>query len=118
MKYNGPEKRKFIRITASCTVSYKPEEVDSHHDITFTRDISQGGAIITTDKSFTPGTALAIVIRLPSLPEKIEATVKVVNCREVVKNSIYETRVKFIDLSPQYVQRLGEFVEAKSGGKK
>lgn len=118
--YGGPERRKFPRLEANFVISYKIEqlppddeggEILQGHDLSQTKNVSQGGVLITTNQLFKKGSYLAMVIRFPLLPQKIEVTGEVVDSREIVKNLIYETRVRFVGLDENFFEKLGAFIE-------
>ena len=44
---------------------------------------------------------------------KIEVTGEVVDSKEVVRDLIYETRLKFIDLDEDFFRDLGEFIKER-----
>jgi len=108
--YKGPERRKYPRVDATFVVSYRIKEVPDSYDLVQTRNISQGGMLITTNQYFEKGTQLALTIRFPFVSQKILATGEVVACKEVVKNLLYETRLKLLDLDMEVFQKIGEYV--------
>jgi len=110
MRYIGPEKRKYLRFNANYVVSYRMKEAGKDFDLTQTKDVSQGGAIITADKKFEKGVQIVMRVRFPFMPDRLEITGEVVECREVIKGSVYEIRMKFVDLAPEYFSRIGEFI--------
>ncbi len=117
-QYSGPERRKFPRTQATFVVSYRIKDMPDEYDLTQTRDVSQGGILITTNRFFGEGVHLKITIRFPFVPQKIEATGEVVESREVVKNVIYETRIRFIDLDMSIFEDIGKYIEKLLAKKK
>jgi hypothetical protein len=109
--YNGPERRKFQRMEANFVVSYRIKEFPDGYDLTQTKNVSQGGMLLTTNRLFEKGTCLAMTIRFPFVTQKIEITGEVVSSKEVVRELIYETRIKFLDLDREFFRKLGEFIE-------
>ncbi|MDD3297032.1 MAG: PilZ domain-containing protein [Candidatus Omnitrophica bacterium] len=109
--YSGPERRKFSRMDANFVVSYRIKEFPDGYDLTQTKNVSQGGILLTTNKVFDKGTFLAMTIRFPLVPQKIEVTGEVIASKEIVRDLIYETRIKFLDLDEEFFQKLGEFIE-------
>lgn len=95
MKYSGQEKRKHPRIDGRFIVSYRVLEEEDNVDISQTKNLALGGMLLTTNKKFTPGTNLALEIRLPFHPEPITIIGKVKESREITKNLIYDTRLEF-----------------------
>ncbi len=112
-KYKGPERRKHSRLTANFIVSYRIKEPSSPFDLSQTKDISQGGLLLTTNKKFDQGTLLAMTIRFPFLVEKIQLTGQVVGSQEKVKDLIYETHIKFQDSDQALLKEIGEFIEKR-----
>lgn len=112
-RYDGPERRKYLRLDANCVVSYKRKQFVELFNMSQTQNVSQGGAIITTDKPFDKGMQLSIMIKFPFLTENLKITGEVVDSKEIVKDNIYETRVKFLDLPPECFYKMGEFIELK-----
>ncbi len=112
-KYSGPEKRKHPRIEANFVVSYRIKEPGKGYDLSQTKNVSQGGMLLTTNRAFQKGTYLAMSIRFPLVPHKIEVTGEVVDSKEVVRDLIYETRIKFLDLDEDFFRDLGKFIEER-----
>lgn len=109
-EYSGPEKRKHPRLSANFVISYRIKEMVDGYDLSQSKNVSQGGILLTTNRLFSKGTFLAMTIRFPLIPQKIEVTGEVVHSREVVRDLIYETRIKFLDLDEDFFQKLGEFI--------
>lgn len=110
-KYSGPERRKYPRAEANFVVSYVIKEIQDDYDLTQSRNVSQGGILITTNRYFSKGVKLAMHIRLPFITQRIEVTGEVVDCKEKVKNLIYETRIKFLDLDMGIFEEIGKHIE-------
>ncbi len=106
----APERRQYPRTEASLVVSYRIKERTSDYDITQSKNLSQGGMLLTTNRDFSGGALLIMTLRLPFMPEALEVTGKVVHSREIVRDLIYDTRVQFAGLDDRTVIRLGEFV--------
>ena len=111
MVYQGPEKRRHPRIKASFVVSYRPLEKEEAADLSQTKNFSQGGMLLTTNRAFPEGTFLKMLIRLPLLRDKINLIGKVLESKEVVKNLIYETRIVFQNLEEEIERVFKETVE-------
>ena len=109
--YSGPEKRKFPRVDANFVISYRIKEMVDGYDLTQSKNVSQGGILLTTNRLFNKGTMLAMTIRFPLIPQKIDVTGEVVDSKEVVRDLIYETRIKFLDLDEDFFKKLGEFIQ-------
>lgn len=112
-KYSGPERRKHPRLNANFVISYRLKDIPDDSDLSQTRNVSQGGLLLTTNKQFDNGTMLAITIRFPFVLQKIEVTGEVVDSKEIVRNLLYETRIKFLDLDMDIFQKLGEFINER-----
>ncbi len=110
-EYNGPERRKYHRLNASFIVSYRVKEPPSDFDLSQTKDVSQGGLLLTTNKKFAQGTVLIMTIRFPFVAEKLKLDGQVVSSQEKVKNLIYETHIKFKDSDEAFLKRIGEFIK-------
>ena len=118
INYEGPERRKSPRIEANFVVSYKIEEMPEGYDLSQTKNISQGGLLITTNRGFEKGSFLTINIRIPFVPQKIKLKGEVIDSSERVRDLIYETRVKFIGLDEAFFKKLGEFIQKTLGTEK
>lgn len=90
------EKRKYPRIPGHFVVSYRVMEKQEKMEISQTKDLSAGGMRITTDNKFEPGTELILEVRLPVSSELIKLVGTVIDSREVSKNWVYDTRIKFV----------------------
>jgi len=108
--YKGPERRKYPRIDATFVVSYKPKEISEEYDLVQSKNVSQGGMLITTNRHFEKGTQLELMIRFPFVSQKIIVTAEVVDCREIAKNFLYETRLRLLDLDMEIFKKIGEYV--------
>lgn len=98
MTYTGPERRKHPRVAGKFVVSYRIKAEVDNYDITQTRNLSLGGMLLTTNRNFSPGTILAIDVRLPFFIDAISFTGKVLDSKEVVKELIYDTYIQFLDI--------------------
>lgn len=110
-KYTGSERRKFPRANANFVVSYRLKHYPGTYDLSQTKNVSQGGMLITTNKKFDNGVQLAMTIRFPFVEQKIEVVAEVMDTREVVKGLIYETRLKFVNLPEGFFKELGDFIK-------
>jgi Tfp pilus assembly protein PilZ len=109
--YQGPERRKSPRMAVNFVVSYRIEDAADSFDLSQTKDLSQGGMLLTTNKPFEAGTRLLMILRFPLVPQKIEVTGIVVGSREVVRDIIYETRIQFLNIDQEFFNKLGEFIK-------
>ena len=108
--YSGEERRKQPRMTANFVVSYRIKKFPDGYDLSQTKNVSQGGMLLTTNKLFEKGTYLAMTIRFPLSPQKIEVTGEVVSSKQIVRDLIYETRIRFLDLDEEFFRKLGDFI--------
>lgn len=102
MVYNGPERRKYPRISGRFIVSYRILEESDAVDVSQTKNLSLGGMLLTTNKPFEAGTNLALEIRLPFDPNPIMVIGKIVESREVTKDLIYDTRLAFLAIDERH----------------
>ncbi|MBU1523693.1 MAG: hypothetical protein KKG50_03410 [Candidatus Omnitrophica bacterium] len=110
-KYSGSEKRKHPRIGANFIINYRVKQVPNNYDLSQTKDVGQGGSLLTTNRKFEKGTILAVTVRFPYTVEKVELTAEVVGSEEVARNLVYNTRIKFLDLDKEFFQELGKFIQ-------
>ncbi len=102
MAYEGPDRRQHPRVSARFIVSYRILEEANNVDITQTKNISLGGMLLTTNRSFGVGTNLALEIRLPFDPNPIMIVAKVLESREISKDLIYDTRLIFLAVDERH----------------
>ncbi len=102
MSYAGPERRRVPRVSGRFIVSYRILEEADNADISQTKNLSLGGMLLTTNKQFTPGTNLALEIRLPFDPNPIMIIGKVIDSKQVIKDLIYDTRLQFIAVDEKH----------------
>jgi len=110
MVYSGVERRKHPRVYGRFIVSYRILDENNNVDITQTKNISLGGMLLTTNRQFSPGTKLAIEIRLPFDPNPILLIGKVLESREIIKGLIYDTRMEFLAVDEKHREAIGETV--------
>ena len=111
MGAEGAEKRKYPRVDARFIVSYRIIEHDKIIDITQTKNLSLGGILFTTTQYFTPGTQLAVDMRVPVDPNPVEIVGKVVDSCKVAKGgSIYNTRIEFLTIDEQHANKIKETI--------
>jgi len=111
MGYGGPERRKDARVSGRFIVSYRILEESNNVDISQTKNISLGGMLLTTNRSFSPGTNLAIEIRLPFDPNPIMLIAKVLQSHEVTKELIYDTRMQFLAVDEKHKHVINQTVD-------
>ncbi|OQX80530.1 MAG: hypothetical protein B6D56_04855 [Candidatus Omnitrophica bacterium 4484_70.1] len=111
--YKGEERRKYPRAKISFIVSYRIKHPEESYDLSQTKDASQGGMLLTTNREFEKGTYLEMIIRFPFVPYKIRLLGEVVDSKKVVTNLIYETRIRFVGPHKNFFKELGEFIKEK-----
>lgn len=95
------ERRKFPRIEENFVVSYRVYGDTQLFDTSHTKNVGEGGMLLTMNRAFDKGTILAIEIRLPLLPISIRLLGKILESKEVAKNLIYEARLSFTYMDDQ-----------------
>ena len=113
-EYDNRNRRKARRGDANFVISYHMQKEDANYDLTQTKNVSQGGMLLTTNRKFEKGTRLDMTMQFPFLDDKIQVVGEVVGTKEVLKDLIYETRLKFYDLKFQYSKKLDNFVKEHS----
>jgi len=109
-EYAGTEKRKYPRANGRFIVSYRVIPDNSNADISQTKNLSLGGMLLTTNCAFSPGTSLALEIRLPFDPDPIMTIAKVLESKEITKGVIYDTRLTFLAIDEKHRKVIGETV--------
>tara|TARA_B100000315_G_C14398172_1_gene505204 strand:+ start:121 stop:471 length:351 start_codon:yes stop_codon:yes gene_type:complete len=107
------ERRKRPRLPTTYLVRYKLRYSDTAYDINNTKDISQGGALLFTNQLFEKGEQLEMHVKFPFAKKEIAVIAEVVLCQEVLKNSVYETRLKFIEIDEEIKRMLGELISCR-----
>ncbi|MEW6173042.1 MAG: PilZ domain-containing protein [Bacillota bacterium] len=110
--YQGPERRRYPRLNIGFIVSHRVKDTDDHYYLSQTKNISQGGMLLTTGRQYDASTHLEMTLRFP-FSRKIKVTGEVLESREIARNLIWATRVQFLDMETIISQQLGDFVEAK-----
>jgi hypothetical protein len=111
----GKERRRYPRLSATFVTSYKVKQIPNDFDLSQTKNVGQGGVLLTTTRKFSAGTQLALMVKFPFVPQRIEVSATVVDSKEVAKNMIYETRLAFADLDKKFFKELGEFIKQRLG---
>ena len=104
------ERRAHPRTDANLVVSYRSKDIGSSYDISQSKNLSQGGMWLTTNRAFTGGSLLTMTLRLPHMPDAIEVIGKVVVSKEIVRELIYDTHVQFARLDDRARKQLSSFV--------
>lgn len=104
------ERRAHPRTEANLVVSYRSRGIGSSYDISQSKNLSQGGMLLTTNRALAGGALLTMTLRLPHMPDAIEVIGKVVMSKEIVRELIYDTHVQFARLDDLARNQLGSFV--------
>ncbi|MDJ0862167.1 MAG: PilZ domain-containing protein [Gammaproteobacteria bacterium] len=104
------ERRAHPRVEANLVVSYRDRGLGGGYDISQSKNVSQGGMLLTTNRGFSGGSLLTMTLRLPHMPDAIEVTGKVVTSREIVRELIYDTHVQFARVDDRARKQLKRFV--------
>ena len=110
-EHDDRDRRKYRRGDANIVVSYHIQKEDANYDLTQTKNVSQGGMLLTTNRKFDKGTRLDMTMQFPFLDDKIRVVAEVVGSKEILKDLIYETRLRFYDLRGQWPKKLDNFVK-------
>jgi hypothetical protein len=110
-EYGGVEKRKYPRANGRFIVSYRVIPNNNNADISQSKNLSLGGMLLTTNCQFSPGTNLALEIRLPFDPDPIMTIAKVLESKEITKGVIYDTRLVFLAIDEKHRKVIGETVD-------
>jgi len=117
MSYAGPERRKNPRARGRFIVSYRILNEADNIDITQTKNICQGGMLLTTNRNFEPGTSLAVEIRLPFERNPILLIGRVIDSHEITKDLIYDTRLEFMAIDENHRTIINKTVDYYIGKK-
>ena len=118
---HGKERRFGPRVEENFVVSYRVYGDVKTLDTSHTKNIGEGGMFLTTNRTFDHGTMLALELRLPFAPIPIRLLGKVIECREIAKNLIYETRLSFTYMdseSKEYVKNTVSYFVKKDRDQK
>lgn len=108
------EKRKAIRIEKAIAVQYKDALYkDNTWDMTFVKDISEGGMHITTSRYYPHNSILIFRLELPSRPFLcLEPKGRVVECEKSGSvEGTYMTRIEFADLDEDTRRLIREYID-------
>ena len=101
-EWNQEERRRHPRIRKHFILTYYSQERPTDkHDMSQLKDISMGGVCFMTSQRYEPSTKLILELKTPYLAETTRMEGTVVDSREKLADILYETRLKFAELSPQ-----------------
>jgi len=114
-----PERRVYKRIKKHFILSYfELTNPEIRYDASQLKNISLGGMCFVTAKPFSRGALLGIELKTPFMAELTHLEGSVLESHEKLKNIIYETRLKFENLTPQaefVISRLIQYFEKEAG---
>ncbi len=72
--------------------------------------------LLTTARAFAPGSRLVIQARLTfqGSPRLVQGTAEAVGSREIVRDLLYESRVRFLDLDRRSFQIIEDFCKGNA----
>lgn len=114
--FSGSERRRGPRVNKNFVVSYRVYGEADNVDISQTRNIGEGGMMLTTNRAFDTGTILSFEIKLPFLPSPIRMLGRILESKEIARNLIYETRLIFTymdDESKEVIKNTVDFFSKK-----
>lgn len=111
------EKREYPRMNRGLMIRYKIMELPEGYDLSLTKNVSQGGVLLTTNKLFEKGSRLLLTLKFPFDPEKgVNVVGEVIDSRELIKGNAYETRIRFLDLDEDTAKKLGDSIKKRQEG--
>ncbi|MFH1093896.1 MAG: PilZ domain-containing protein [Candidatus Omnitrophota bacterium] len=112
-KLDMPDKRVHTRFNMQlplCFSRFKPGH-ESEFDIKgLTINISAGGILLKTDRSFSPGTTIELMLELSKNDEDIQCLARIVRCELGDEERSCNIAVSFLDLTHPERNRLSEFL--------
>ncbi len=116
-KYQGPERRDYMRLGADCAVDYvklsgdlKP--VRDIADNSYSKDISASGIKIVTSEKITVGSFLELHIKIPSVNRFLTAIGKVMRCEMEGKKN-FRIAISFVWINKRDRELMDEYVKSK-----
>ena len=111
------ERRRYQRLTGGYLVYYRIKGPSGNYNLTRTKNISRGGMLLTVDRPFEKMTNMEFLIRGPfTHGVDVAITGVVLECRELVKDFIYEARIEFSESDIKSLDKLDEFIKQSSEG--
>ncbi len=108
-----PERRKYLRIKKNFILSYYTKSEPSvRYKVSQMKNISKGGMCFITSQKYAPETMLIVELRTPYFADITYLEGIVLESHEKIPGIIYETRLRFENLSPQatfLLDKLEEF---------
>lgn len=115
--YQGPERRKYMRLDADCAVNYVPlsKELKPLSDLTensYSENISGGGIKFIAKELHQEGAILELQIKIPSLEQFITAIGKIVRVEKKEKNG-YDVAMAFIWIKDKDIKAIDSYIKKK-----
>ena len=111
-EWKQEERRHYIRIEKHFIITYcEKNDPEQKHDISQLRNISLGGMCFVTSKKFDPNTPMDIELKTPYFSGTAHMEGVILESHEKVSDLIYETRLRFDNLSPHAEVVLKKIVE-------
>jgi c-di-GMP-binding flagellar brake protein YcgR len=104
------ERRRYTRIPECLQIAYVILPAESIKEY-ITKDISQGGIRFLTYECIPKGSCLKIRITFPKTLFSFEALVKCMWVREVAYSEEFEVVVEFVDLPPDFLEYLVNYIK-------
>ena len=105
------ERREYVRVGKQLILSYfLPSDPSKKFDLSQMKNVSRGGICFVTTEQYLPMTCLAVELMTPYLTETSHLTGLVIESTEKIPGLLYETRMKFDQLSPVAVAFLEEMI--------
>ncbi len=117
MKKGDPlGKRNYYRLKATYLVNYRPQGDKGsigNYNYALTKDIGAGGLLIMSEKNFSKGTVMEMIISLPMYPGKrLKAIGEVISDFPAdVYKPLYPTRIRFVEFNNEAFNKLKAFIE-------
>ena len=108
----GDERRKYHRIHKHFVLKYYDlNDPLARYDASQLKNISVGGMCLVTSRPFTADSRLGVELKTPFLAEFIHLEGTVLSSTEKIKGIIYETRLRFDQMTPTAQTVLQKLIE-------
>lgn len=113
MVHKGPERRGYIRVSESLSVSYTPVDATQRQYKSVAKSISGGGIKLPLKEELAVGTLLSLKLELLKAKKKIQFEARIVWVRPNPKdrNFPYEGGLEFINISSAERTMLSNYVQ-------
>jgi hypothetical protein len=108
----GNERRKYPRVNRNFLAHYRSLVGTPEMDLTQLKNVSVGGAMLTTRNLFKKGDYLSLKIRLPGAQDCITPAGKVVESSQIAPGApICHTRLEFVEIEEEDKRALSSVIE-------